>query len=227
MSPHCDDGVLSLGATAWTLVRSGLRLRSLTVFGGRADETRSLSLWDQACGFEARDDALATRHSEERDAWALWGIDAELLALEPDDPDDLIGSALVEGAGQASLILIPGFPLVHPDHVRVNALARKRFPRSRLGLYVEQPYALHQAISGKSRWRPRTQGLGCEWSAAATPRRALWMKRRGIRVYRSQLNAFRPFLAERIIWADQRAGGERVRLLDAGHGAWADIAVPQ
>jgi hypothetical protein len=60
--------------------------------------------------------------------------------------------------GSPDTVLMPGFPLAAPDHLRLTRLLLDRpLPAARAGLYVEQPYATWRLI-GRGR-RTGAQGL--------------------------------------------------------------------
>ena len=63
----------------------------------------------------------------------------------------------------ADTLLVPAFPLEHPDHLRPAELVLEAacFAR-RIGLYVEQPYAL---------WE---DGVGLPSQLALIPHRVVW-----------------------------------------------------
>jgi hypothetical protein len=56
-------------------------------------------------------------------------------------------------------VLAPGFPLVHPDHAWLTQLLLRNFDRTvRVGLYLEQPYAVSY-LMGQSRRRGNVSSL--------------------------------------------------------------------
>jgi hypothetical protein len=57
------------------------------------------------------------------------------------DPD-AVWTALEAHVDQAQILLLPGFPLVHPDHQWITELVRERTAqKNAVGFYAEQPYA--------------------------------------------------------------------------------------
>ena len=72
--------------------------------------------------------------------------DAEYGELQPDD--GAIESAIADAADGADCLLLPGYPLVPPDHLRLTRLILEHPPPgARIGLYVEQPYAALRLMS--------------------------------------------------------------------------------
>ena len=104
---------------------------------------------------------------------------------------DAVGG-VVDGA---SVVLVPGSPLTHPDHAWLNRLVFERSASVPVARYAEQPYTF------KARGAPFDPV-----DVSSRDRLAKW---RGIRAYRSQL----PLLAMRrsvrngplrLSWADER-----------------------
>src|SRR4051812_8706982 len=70
LSPHLDDGVFSLGATALAYRAAGARVRIVTVFANDPESDAAPSEWDVRSGFDSlrrsagarrREDTLACR----------------------------------------------------------------------------------------------------------------------------------------------------------------------
>jgi hypothetical protein len=89
------------------------------------------------------------------------------------DAADVWG-AISPTTADADLVLVPGFPLVHPDHAWLNAMLVERLPADRLGRYAEQPYALRELGDAPFPRLPRSAGDRI-------------LKWRAIRMYASQL----------------------------------------
>ena len=70
------------------------------------------------------------------------------------DEDDEVWAAVAAQAGWADMVLVPGFPLFHPDHVWLTRTVVVRgLGPARLGFYVEQPYASWRLIGrGRRTW---------------------------------------------------------------------------
>jgi LmbE family N-acetylglucosaminyl deacetylase len=88
------------------------------------------------------------------------------------DVDD-VWKAIAGALEEADLVLVPGSPLTHPDHVWIHDLVAARLPADRIGLYAEQPYTFRD---GSAPYPPVSVG--------ARDRLAKW---RALRAYRSQL----------------------------------------
>jgi hypothetical protein len=91
--------------------------------------------------------------------------------------DDEVGDAVAEVVHGADEVLLPGFPLAHPDHAWLaRVLGVRELGALRTGFYVEHPYAGRDG--GDPGESYRTLGTG------ARHRLAKWQ---AIREYRSQL----------------------------------------
>jgi LmbE family N-acetylglucosaminyl deacetylase len=189
LSPHLDDGVLSLGAAVADWTRRGVAVRIVTVLAGDPESTAPAGPWDRTSGFATEGEAARRRREEDRAACGLVG--AEPVWLPYSDAqygrgadDDRIWAELVDAVGDAPTVLSPGFPLQHADHAWLGMLAlARRDPGWRFGLYVEQPYAI-----GSGRPRDHDGRLGFEPTFAWVPSgiRARRAKRRATLAYRSQ-----------------------------------------
>jgi len=217
LSPHLDDGVFSLGASISRAVRVGAEVTVLTVLAGDPGSTGGPSGWDAACGFASAAAAAVGRRRE--DAEACRRLGATPVWLPFDDmsygrphPDEEIWRAIEPHLAGADVVMVPGFPLSHPDHAWLARLALERPLPRRVGLYLEQPYGFHHRGPilarapvpivervGALPWRPLHAG----W----LERRA---KRRAIRAYRSQLSSLsrRRFLVARLSMYERRRRGE-------------------
>jgi LmbE family N-acetylglucosaminyl deacetylase len=211
LSPHLDDGVFSFGASAARLVRSGAQVESLTVLSGRLDSTALPSAWDRDCGFGSAAEAARTRRIEDEQAWRILGVRPDWLELDGHEPDDVIAEQIASRLANDRLVLVPGLPLVHPDHQRVRRLASESLGHASLGEYVEQPYELQESL--RSLMRGRLLRRGSEWLTVRVTHRDRVLKRRAIHAYASQLRLFGPSLGERILLWERLVGGERARLL--------------
>jgi hypothetical protein len=94
----------------------------------------------------------------------------------------------------ADAILVPGFPLLHHDHLWVTSLVRQeRDNLPPIGLYVEQPYA--EAVWYRRREVPEGgvgaagSGEAITWNRSRPKLRYWWKKQRGFAAYSSQLRA--------------------------------------
>ena len=189
LSPHLDDAALSLGAAiaAWT--RAGAEVRVLTVLAGRAGAGAPAGPWDSASGFGTEGEAATARRHEDRAACAILGarpiwLDYADSQYDRGADDEEIWAAVLAAAEGATVVLAPGFPLLHPDHEWLGLLAvARREPAWRLGVYVEQPYAIG---SGRPRDHRDRIGVDLEFAGLRAPWTARRRKRRALLAYRSQ-----------------------------------------
>lgn len=230
VSPHLDDAALSLGATVARLVWEGADVRVVTVFGGNPDSCVESGNWDRRGGYASEGAAARGRRSEDLKAWQLLG--ARPLWLPFSDAQyagervaSEVWGCIAEAVAGAELVLVPGFPLTHPDHAWLaNLLMTNRLPVSRTGLFVEQPYAYwvrgeYPHFGLASALEPFLAAAP-EWRRAGRfPSRAVLQKRRAIHAYKSQLPLLgltqrRGRLLTRILASEIRHGGEAIALLD-------------
>jgi LmbE family N-acetylglucosaminyl deacetylase len=159
VSPHLDDGVLSLGAAIAHSTRFGADVRVVTVFANDPATDEPATEWDADCGFSSAADAARGRRREDSRACELLGATAVWLPFTDSDhgggtSDDELLPALHEALSAADAVLVPGYPLVHPDHARLTRLLlAEPPPDARIGLYVEQPYATWRHLGrGRRVW---------------------------------------------------------------------------
>jgi LmbE family N-acetylglucosaminyl deacetylase len=154
--------------------------------------------------------------------------------------DDEIWSVLEPRLVDAAIVLLPGHPLLHPDHARLARLVSERASTfTHLGFYVEQPYANHVAIGLGDRPRSaraaaaialRTRasrtlqrpvgadavsaalGAPLEWYASHAQRRHRHAKFDAIRAYASQFRKLDRRLIPRIRLYEWGWGGEGIGL---------------
>jgi LmbE family N-acetylglucosaminyl deacetylase len=193
VSPHLDDGVLSLGATIAAWSRAGARVELLTVLGCDPASEAPAGGWDRRGGFASEGASARARREEDRRACAIVGATPVWLPFgsvdyERHGDEAEVRRAAVEAVGAAELVLLPGSPLSHPDHEwLVRTLVADGLDRASLALYAEQPYTRRvgaapqvppwlAAALGPSRFAPVPARL--------RDRHAKW---RAIRCYRSQL----------------------------------------
>ena len=200
VSPHSDDGVLSLGASMARWAREGRNVELLTVLALDPASHAPTEGWDRRAGFATEGEAARARREEDRLACSALGVTPLWLPFgsvdfERHGDDSAVWSAVGEVTAGAGVVLVPGSPLSHPDHAWLNGLLVDRVPAAFMGLYAEQPYT---ARAGDSPFAQSTAGV--------RDRIAKW---RAIRVYRSQL----PLLGMRrnlrrgplrLAWADER-----------------------
>lgn len=233
VSPHLDDGVLSLGASIARATRRGIRVEVLTVLGCDPDSVAATKGWDSRAGFRTEGEAARARREEDTLACAVLGAIPSWLPFgsvdyERHGDETEVRSRVLEALAGADAVLLPGSPLTHPDHAwLVRTLASPGIPCRRLGFYAEQPYSTRAAAAGGIPEAPawlqdllaakvafeRVRVGGREWRA----------KRRAVRRYSSQL----PLLGlggrvglslMRLLLSEARAGGEAL--------AWLPRATP-
>jgi LmbE family N-acetylglucosaminyl deacetylase len=229
VSPHLDDAALSLGATIAGATRGGTNVRVLTVMANDPDSDAPAGPWDAKTGFRTVGEAARARRDEDARACAILGADPVWLPYGDEQydrgaTDDEVWAAMQPGLEEADTVLIPGFPLHHPDHAWLARLALARRAHGwRLGLYVEQPYALP---AGPPRIVGALEGLVPHpptWSSIAGTWSDRRVKRRTFRSYHSQLDQMGS--SYRVTWRDlegrirtyeRRRGGETVGWLGGG-----------
>ena len=212
LSPHLDDGVLSLGAAIAYAARTGAEVTMVTVLAGDPGANVAAGSWDRRSGFRTAGEAFRARRAEDARACELVGARPVWLPFfdkqyERGGGDEEIHARLDEALGDAESVLVPGFPLRHEDHAWLRELVDSRgVGGRRLGEYVEQPYA--------GLWLPPSSpDLGLEWPRVAASVRDRLDKVRASRAYASQLPLFgkRPVL--RMTRYEAMRGGEAVRWL--------------
>jgi len=194
VSPHLDDGVLSLGASIASWSQAGTTVELLTVLACDPDSTAPAGGWDRRGGFATEGESARARREEDRRACAVLGATPIWLPFgsvdyERHGDEWEIRRAALEALRGADLVLVPGAPVTHPDHEwLVRTLLADGLDRGRLALYAEQPYTRRTAA------QPRLPGwlsdaLGGAWplAHASTRLRDRIAKWRAIRCYRSQL----------------------------------------
>jgi LmbE family N-acetylglucosaminyl deacetylase len=200
VSPHSDDGVLSLGASMARWSRSGVRGELLTVLALDLESSAPTRGWDLRAGFPTEAAAARARRDEDAAACALLRVTPHWLPFGSVDfdrhgDDDAVWRAIEDAVRGAAVVLVPGSPLLHPDHAWLHELVRARLPAGGLALYAEQPYTLRAGTAPFARARAGTRARLAKW--------------RAIRAYGSQL----PLLGMRrslrrgplrLAWADER-----------------------
>lgn len=194
VSPHLDDGVLSLGAAIAAWSSAGAIVDLLTVLGGDPDSAAPAGGWDRRGGFATEGEAARARREEDRGACAVLGATPVWLPFgsvdfERHGDEDDVRHAVAHAVEEADLVLVPGSPLSHPDHEwLVRTLAAGVLDAGRVALYAEQPYTRREGVD------PHVaaavfEALGGSWAfepVLTRPRDRL-AKWGAIRRYRSQL----------------------------------------
>jgi LmbE family N-acetylglucosaminyl deacetylase len=194
VSPHLDDGVLSLGAAMAAWSRSGATVELLTVLGCDPRSDAPAGGWDRRGGFLTEGDSARARRDEDRRACAVLGVTPVWLPFgsvdyERHGEEEDVRSAVGEALADTDAALFPGFPLTHPDHEwLVRTLAEGRFACRRPGFYAEQPYARRLAPAPElPTWVAEALGESPSFGALRTSLRDRLAKSRAIRQYHSQL----------------------------------------
>jgi LmbE family N-acetylglucosaminyl deacetylase len=182
VSPHCDDAVLSLGATLSRHVRRGGQVTVVTVLAGDEHSAAPAGSWDARAGFRTAGEAARTRRREDRRACRILGVGCVHLDGEDEQyaarrSTTELEAALAPVVAAADEVLVPGGPLRHPDHRLVRELALAVTPATtRVRGYREAPYGSWAADGSPAAW----QAPG----VTAADERRKW---RAVAAYRSQL----------------------------------------
>ncbi len=206
VSPHSDDGVLSLGAAMACWARQGRRVDLLTVLALDPGSEAPTEGWDRRAGFPTEGEAARARRAEDERACVLLGVTPVWLPFgsvdfERHGDDEDVWRAVRDVVDEDSLVLVPGWPLTHPDHAWLARLLGERLSGERIARYAEQPYTLRAS--------------GTPFDAVEIGARDRLAKWRAVRAYRSQL----PLLAMR---GTVRRGPARLALADE-RVAWPDL----
>ena len=193
LSPHLDDGVLSLGASIVTWSRAGASVELLTVLGCDPDSDAPAGGWDRRGGFATEGESARARREEDGRACALLGATPVWLPFgsvdyerHGDEAD--VRRAVADALHGADLVLVPGYPLTHPDHDwLVRRLVSGFESDTKLALYAEQPYTRRtDAAPEVPEWLAEATAAGA-FEVAHTQLGDRLAKWRAIRAYRSQL----------------------------------------
>jgi LmbE family N-acetylglucosaminyl deacetylase len=215
VSPHLDDAVLSLGAAISHAARRGSRISVLTVLAGDPDSVQVPGRWDKQAGFRTAGQAAQVRRQEDLRACTILGARPIWLPYfdhqyERGADDAVIRSDVIDAVGEAT-VLLPGFPLMHEDHVWLARLLEGTFDPTRCGYYVEQPYAASWTSEvgvGRPEALGRVPPWHRGWRRAAGDARDRLNKVRACRAYTSQLPLLGSNAILRICRREARLGGE-------------------
>jgi len=194
VSPHSDDGILSLGAAMASWARRGAQVELLTVFALDPASAAPAGGWDARGGFRTEGEAAVGRRAEDAAACTILGATPSWLPFgsvdyERHGDQTAVREAIEVAADGVDALLLPGFPLSHPDHEWLGrALVDSRLGCRRLGLYVEQPYG-HRA-DGEPRvpsWAEEALGAPPVFGAVSAGVRDRVAKWRAVREYCTQL----------------------------------------
>lgn len=193
VSPHSDDAVLSVGAAIASWARRGAHVDLLTVFALDPDSDAPAGGWDARAGFVTEGGAAVGRRAEDVAACAILGATPTWLPFgsidyERHGDETAVRDAISAAAKGVDALLLPGFPLGHPDHEWLGrALLGSRMGCS-LGLYVEQPYG--RRTDGEPcvpSWAEKALDARPVFRAAPAGARERLAKWRAVREYRTQL----------------------------------------
>ena len=234
VSPHLDDAVLSVGASMRAAARRGASVTVVTVRAGDPASQTPADASNRAMGFATAGAAAAARRDEDLRACSALGVRPVWLDF-PDDrnerapPRGELAQALRDELDRHDVVLAPGFPLMHPDHLAVSQMVLENLrPGRLLGLYVEQPYASWNVMA-RSRGPRRTRNVGPamlelrvlpapRWHPSAVRPDDWLAKLRAVGEYSSQLRVLRRLPRLRIFVYEAVRGGESVmwcKLADA------------
>ena len=220
LSPHLDDGVISLGAFIATASAAGTKVTVVTIFGGDPDSQAPAGRWDGRAGFETAGSAARGRREEDKAACQLLGAACEWLPFfdkdyGPPPADDVVWDQLLSRVERAERVFVPGRPLIHGDHAWVSRVVSERADAAKLVFYAELPYDAwpddkrggQSAVAQLARTRT--------WTAPRTGVRARLLKWRATAAYTTQL----PWLAQpgyRAAVLKSRVGRERIAWPNSG-----------
>jgi len=225
VSPHLDDAVMSLGATIAWAAQAGAKIDVLTVFTCIPSSGALAGPWDKSCGYDTEGEQATARREEDRQACLVLGAQPRWLnfGAEPYErrgSEDDIWSAVQAATQEADLVLLPGFPLLHPDHAFLSELLlRKGIAGRRTVLYAEQPYAYtHNMAPQGAEVAPALKaviGPAISWTRVRTERAHRQAKLKAVRCYGSQLRrlGLRNIGLYRMLWRERTQGGEAVAWL--------------
>lgn len=196
LSPHLDDGALSVGATMHALTRRGVPVRLVTLFAGDPELSSRPSYWDARRGGDTAGDAALQRRAEDRTAAAVLGVDPVWLPFDDGayisrrDPD-VMWAQLAPHVADATAVIAPGYPLTHPDHRFATLFVLQRLdPAIPLLFYAELPYAALPSALAKSYLRSATAaplrhelGTELQWARMHTSRADRAAKDQAIEAY--------------------------------------------
>jgi LmbE family N-acetylglucosaminyl deacetylase len=193
VSPHCDDAVFGCGE----LIAAHPGAVVVTVFAGRPLAYRGVTRWDAAAGFTDRDDPVARRREEDREALAAVGaapvwLDFRDAQYAPSPAVAEIWPALEHAiiAQAPDTVAIP-VGLFHSDHhlARDASLeVLRRHAHFRWLAYEDAIYRGFPRLAREALERLRARKLTLT-PVDGADRRHLPAKRDAVGCYRSQLRA--------------------------------------
>jgi LmbE family N-acetylglucosaminyl deacetylase/SAM-dependent methyltransferase len=237
LSTHLDDAVLSVGAGMAAMARRGIDVLLITVLAGDPDLQVPAGPWDEETGFRTSAEGTRARQEEDRRACAILGMTPVWFPFNDEQyprggSDQEVGERLQSELAGADAVLVPGFPLRHPDHAWLAELSLSllRHPGVRVGMYAEQPYLDGQgwpSRSGMSELPPLT------WQPLPAVRKDRLAKHAAREAYRSQLARIGrslgrdwPGLRRRMDGMEWGMGGELVAWLSWSGERWQPASAP-
>jgi LmbE family N-acetylglucosaminyl deacetylase len=224
VSPHLDDAVMSLGATIATAVHSGATVDVLTVYGYVPSSPVPAGPWDQKSGFGTEGEACRARREEDAQACRILGatprwFDFGAEPYERRATPETVRAAIVAQLAGADCVVMPGFPLNHPDHLELTRLLLSARLPLRVGLYAEQPYLFYERKAIDPAMRAAAIGdrvpEALQWTRARADKPARQSKLRAVRAYKSQLRSLglSHIGLYRMLWHETSLGGEAIAWL--------------
>ncbi|AKJ26731.1 PIG-L deacetylase family protein [Caldimonas brevitalea] len=194
VSPHLDDGVFACGQ----LLAAHPGSTVLTVFAGAPGDEALNTDWDARCGFSSSQQAMASRHEEDRDALSLLGARPVWLSFldsqyeQTPSADDIAGALLaaVDELRPGAVVMPMG--LFHSDHTLVHEACLQVAGQRPQLLWLAYEDALYRRMPGLLQRRLLALAEAEVCATPAFPQRsgALADKQRAIQAYASQLRAF-------------------------------------
>lgn len=212
VSAHLDDAVFSLGAAISSATRHGIHVAVLTVLAGDPDSIEPAGKWDADTGFRTAGEAAQKRRDEDRRACEILGAEPIWLPFSDQQYergiDDAAARATLARIAGERLVIGPGHPLSHKDHVWLARTLCKAFQPERLGFYLEQPYTALWA-DGAHRDNSRSGFVKHgPWHRVDAGLSDRLKKIRACRAYKSQLPLLDPHALRRLCSYEIRHGGE-------------------
>jgi LmbE family N-acetylglucosaminyl deacetylase len=238
VSPHLDDAALSLGAAISALAHLGRTVRVVTPFAGDPSSDAPPNEWEQSTGFSSAGESAAARRVEDLHACALLGAEPRWLPYDPRFPDG-VEPALRSALADVDNVLVPAAPCSHDDHEVATRIVLEQLAQThRIGLYVDQPYAMWRLLGDTHEVGSRRRNAASlalrrketalveqpllrsslqalveeppEWQAVPSKPRNLLAKQRSIFAYTSQMRVFSRLMPLGIALYEWQWGGEAV-----------------
>ncbi len=204
LSPHLDDGVLSLGAFIATASAAATMVTVVTIFGGDPDSQAPAGRWDGRAGFETAGGAARGRRVPFFDK-----------DYGPAPADDAVWDQLASRVERAERVFVPGRPLIHGDHAWVSRVVSERADPAKLVFYAELPYDAWPEDKRGGQGGVAELARTRTWTAPRTGVRGRLLKWRATAAYSTQL----PWLARpgyRTAVLKSRLGRERLAWPSSG-----------